>query len=147
MSLQERLNDDLKTAMRGGDTLARETLRMVLAATKNRRIEKGEDLDDADVQSVLEKELKKREDAASQFEQAGRTELAEKEKAEARILATYLPEKLDEGATKELLEKLIAELGVSSKKEMGKLMKALSAGHKGQVDMKLAQKLIGSLLS
>ena len=147
MSLQDRLNEDLKAAMRGGDTVARETLRMALAAAKNRRIEKGEDLTDADLQAVIEKEVKKRQDAASQYSDAGRPELAEKEQAEAKVLTGYLPEKLDEAATQALLEKLIAELGVSSKKEMGKLMKALSTDYKGQVDMKLAQGLIGKLLS
>lgn len=147
MSLQARLNDDLKAAMRSGDTLARETLRMALAAAKNRRIEKGEDLSDAEFQSVLEKELKKRDDAATQYDAAKRPDLADKERAEAKVLAGYLPEKLDEAGTKALLETLIADLGVSSKKEMGKLMKELSAKHKGQVDMKLAQGLIGKLLS
>ena len=146
MSLQQRLNDDLRAAMRAGETLTRDTLRMTLAAAKNRRIEKGEDLSEPELLAIIEKEVKKRLDAAGQFAQAGRSDLADKENAEAEILKGYLPEKLSEDDTRALVQKLIGELGLESKKDMGKLMKALAADYKGKVDMKLVQGLVGELL-
>ena len=146
MSLHDRLSNDLKAAMRAKDVITRDTLRMVLSAAKYVVIEKGEDLTDGELESVIDKEVKKRKDSSTQFAAAGRQELAAKEDAEIAVLIGYLPEKMSPGETRSLVEKLIAELGISSKKEMGKLMKAISADHKGKVDMKLVQTLVGELL-
>ncbi len=146
MSLHDKLNDDLKAAMRAKDVITRETLRMVLSAAKYAAIEKGEDLTDGELESVLDKEVKKRKDSSTQFAAAGRQELADKEDAETAVLIGYLPEKMSPEETRALVVKLIAELGIGSKKEMGKLMKALSADYKGKVDMKLVQGLAGELL-
>lgn len=146
MVLRDRLQEDLKTAMRGGDTLVRDTLRMAIAACKNRRIELGEDLGDAEVQHVLQKEVKKREDAAEQFDAGGRPDLAEKERAEAQVLGRYLPQKLSEEETRALVQGLIAELGISQKKDVGVLMKRVMAEHKATVDGKLVQRVAGELL-
>ncbi len=146
MSLHDKLNDDLKAAMRAKDVITRETLRMVLSAAKYAAIEKGEDLTDGELESVLDKEVKKRKDSSTQFAAAGRQELADKEDAETAVLIGYLPEEMSPEETRALVVKLIAELGIGSKKEMGKLMKALSADYKGKVDMKLVQGLAGELL-
>ncbi|MFT5288209.1 MAG: hypothetical protein ACI8QS_000039 [Planctomycetota bacterium] len=146
MSLHDRLNADLKAAMRAKDVITRDTLRMVLSAAKYAVIEKGEYLTDGELESVVEKEVKKRKDSSTQFAAAGRQELADKEDAETAVLIGYLPEKMSPEETRALVEKLIGELGISSKKEMGKLMKALSADYKGKVDMRLVQTLAGELL-
>ncbi len=146
MSLRAKLEDDVKQAMREKNTLARDTLRMCLAAVKNRVIEKGGEVDDADVIAVLSKAVKSREDSAQQFRKAGRIELAEKEEAEVKVISVYLPKLMGEAETRALVERLIAENDISSKKDMGVLMKAIMAGHKGEVDGKIVQRLAGELL-
>lgn len=146
MSLRAKLEDDVKQAMRDKNALARDALRMCLASVKNRVIEKGGEVDDADVIAVLSKAVKSREDSAQQFRKAGRDELADKEEAEIKVISVYLPKQMGEAETRALVEKLIAENGISSKKDMGVLMKAIMAGHKGEVDGKIVQRLAGELL-
>ena len=136
----------LRAHQRDGNTVARDTLRMVLSALKNRRIELGRDLEDADVLSVLGSAVKSRQDSAEQYEQAGRTELAEKERGEIEVIQGYLPRQLDEAETRKIVGDLITELGVTSKKEMGKVMKAVMAKYKGEIDGKLVQRIAGESL-
>lgn len=147
MSLAERLQSDLTTAMKSGDALRRDTLRMALSALKNRRIELGRDLEDADVLGVLASGVKSRTDSARQYAEAGRPELAEKERAEIAVLEGYLPRKLDEAETARVVEAKIAELGVTTKADLGRLMKAVMAEHKGAVDGKLVQRLAAERLA
>lgn len=147
MTLQERIEADLKDAMRAGEATRRDTLRMVIAALKNKRIEAGADLDEAAQLAVLTSAAKTRTDSAEQYEQAGRPELAEKERAEIEIIQAYLPRQLDEGEVRAIVEAKVAELELSSKKDMGRLMKAVMADHKGTVDGKLVQRLAGELLA
>lgn len=147
MTLQERIDADLKQAMRDGDAVKRDTLRMVIAALKNKRIELGEDLDEAGTLAVIQSAAKSRLDSAEQYESAGRPELAEKERAEIAIIQDYLPKQLDEGEVRTIVETKIAELELASKKDMGRLMKAVMADHKGKVDGKLVQRLAGELLA
>lgn len=147
MTPQARIEADLKDAMRAGEVLRRDTLRMVMAALKNKRIEVGQDLDDAAQLAVLTSAAKTRADSAQQYDDAGRPELAEKERAEIAIIQAYLPRQLDEGEVRAIVEGKIAELELSSKKEMGQLMKAVMADHKGTVDGKLVQRLAGELLA
>lgn len=146
MSLQERIEGDVKDAMRNKDVLRRDTLRMLVSALKNQRIDKGEDLAESDEIAVIQKAHKSRMDAAEQYENADRPELAEKEKAEAAIIEGYLPQQLNEDEVRSLVQRLISELGISDKKEIGKLMKAVMADYKGQVDGKLVQRFAGELL-
>jgi uncharacterized protein YqeY len=145
--LVERLKSDLAAAMRAGEELRRETLRMCIAALSNRRIELGRDLEEAEELQVLSKAAKTREDSAEQYRQAGRPELADKERSEAQIILAYLPQKLGEAETRELVEKRISELGLSSKKDMGRLMKAVMAEEGARVDGKTVQRLAAELLS
>jgi len=147
MTLQDRIEADLKDAMRAGETTKRDTLRMVLAALKNKRIEVGTDLDQAAQLAVLTSAGKTRTDSAQQYDEAGRPELAEKERAEIAIIQAYLPRQLDEGEVRAIVEAAIAELELSSKGDMGRLMKAVMADHKGTVDGKLVQRLAGELLA
>ena len=147
MALKERIESDLKQAMRDRDAIARETLRMVLADLKNRRIELGKDLAEDDELAVLRRAVKTRQESVEQYGKAGRTDLADKETAEIRVLEGYLPRTLDEAQTRELVRDLVAELGISSKRDVGVLMKAIMARHKGEVEGKLVQKVASELLS
>lgn len=148
MGLRERLEADVKDAMRAKDALRRDVLRMTLAEVKNRGIEKvGEDLTEDDVVGVVRKALKRREEAAAQYDDGGRPELAEKERAEAEILVGYLPKLLDEAETRAAVESIAAELGLTEKKQMGQLMKAVRERHGSQVDGKLASQAAGQVLS
>lgn len=146
MSLQARIEADLKDAMRAKDVVRRDTLRMLLAALKNKRIETGQDLDEAAERGVLATAAKTRAESVEQYEQGGRPELAEKERAEIEVIQGYLPKQLDEAETYALVEAKIAELGLSSKQDIGKLMKAIMAEHRGAVDGKLVQRQAGELL-
>jgi hypothetical protein len=139
MTLLNQLSEDVKAAMRAGENLRRDTLRMVLAAMKNRRIEVGEDLDDDQQLAVLLSAVKSRTDSVTQYEANGRQDLADQERAEIEVIQGYLPKQFGEEETAEVVRAKIAELGLTSKKEMGQLMKAIMADHKGTVDGKLVQ--------
>jgi len=146
MKLLAKLQEDLKDAMRARDVTTKETLRMTIAALKNRRIEAGEDLDEGTELQVLTKQVKSREDSVEQYEAADRKDLADKERAEIEVLRRYLPEQLSEDAVRALVEKVISDQGLTSRKEMGQVMKAIMAEHRGKVDGKLVQKLASGLL-
>ena len=147
MSLLDQLQDDLKQAMRDGNAVARDALRMTMTALKNRRIEKGEDLNEGEELAVVTKQVKSRQDSAEQYTNANRPELAEKELAEIKILEGYLPKQLSAEEVKALVEARINELGISKKSEIGQLMKSIMSTHKGQLDGKAVQQAAGSLLS
>jgi len=142
MSLIDRIQEDLKTAMRERNELARETLRMVTAELKNRRIEVQRDLEEADVLEVLGRCVKTRRDSAQQYDDAGRPELADKERAEIVVIEGYLPAQLGEEEAREAVASAIAEAGATSMKDMGVVMKVLMAKYKGRLDGKAAQGLL-----
>ena len=146
MSLLETLQQDVVRAMRERDAVARDALRMVVAAAKSRQLDLDRALVDEDVLALLRNAVKTRGDSAQQFEAAGRAELAAKERREIDVLSRYLPRQLSEDETRALLQRLIAETGAGSKADLGKVMKALMAAHKAEVDGKLAQRLLGELL-
>lgn len=146
MTLEARLKEDLKAAMRAGDPLRRETIRMVLAALKNKRIEAGADLPEEDELAVIQKGVKSREDSATQYRDAGRDDLAEKEEAEIEVLRGYLPQQLSSEETEEAVRSIVAELGLTEKRDLGRLMKELMARHRGRVDGKLAQQAAAAQL-
>ena len=145
-ALETQIQDDMKSAMRAGETLRRDTLRMLIAALKNERIDKGADLDEESVLAVVRRGVKSRKDSAQQYRDAGRDELADKEEAEIAVLEGYLPQMLDEAATIAAVEAAIAETGASEKCDLGKVMKAVMAAHKGLVDGKLVNRLAGERL-
>lgn len=147
MTLFERLNDDMKDAMRAGDALRRDVLRMAISAIKNRRIELiVKELEPAEELAVLAKAVKTREESVLAYVQGNRPDLADKERAEIAILEVYLPKKLSEDETRALIEALAKELGVSEKKQLGVLMKAINERHKAVVDGRLASKIAGEIL-
>ncbi len=147
MALLETLQMSVKEAMRNGDTLRRDTLRMVISAMKNKCIDVGAELSAEQEIAVLASSVKSRTDSAEQYEQAGRPELAAKERAEIAVIEGYLPEKLSEEETRAVVVSKIEELALTSPQELGKLMKAVMADHKGSVDGKLVQGIAAELLS
>ena len=146
MKLLEQLQADVQRAMRERDELARDALRMVVSAVKARQIDADGPLSEEDVLDVVRSAVKTRSESAEQFEAAGRAELAAKERREIEVLARYLPRQLSEDETRALVQRLIAETGATSKRDLGKVMKAVMAAHKAEVDGKLVQRLASELL-
>jgi len=150
MSLLQQIDTDLKEAMkaRAADKLA--VLRMLKAAIKNAAIEKGGAaavLDDAEITAVLRKQVKQRQDSIEGFEKGGRTDLADKERAEVEILTPYLPAALSEEALEALVKEAIAEAGATSKAQMGAVMKIAMAKAAGRTDGKALNQVIQRHLS
>lgn len=145
MNTRERIDADLIQAMRDKDELKRDTLRMVVSAFKNRRIELQEDLSEDEHVAMIRRAVKQRHEAAAEYTKGARAELADKEAAEAKILEVYLPQQLDEATTRDIVAGLIGELGITDRKQLGKLMKEAMARHKGQIDGKLVNRLAGEL--
>lgn len=135
MDLKLRLQNDIKTAMRGGDKLGLITLRMLSAAIKQREIDERIVLDDAQVVAVVEKLIKQRREAATQYEAGNRPDLAAKELAEIALLQAYLPEPLSEAELDALIEGALAETGAASIKDMGRIIAALKPAIQGRADM------------
>ena len=133
--------------MKAGDRLKLSTLRMLVAAIKQKEIDTRSNLSDDDIISIIEKQMQQRLEAAEQFEAAGRNELFEKESQEAEILKAYLPEKMGEEEVKEIIEKIITEMGEISMKEMGNVMSALKDQAGSKIDMKLASQMVREIIS
>ncbi len=146
MPLQDTILTDMKKAMKAGETVDRDTLRMVRSALTAKEIELGRPLEEADEIAVLSSAVKMRLDAIAEYEKAGRADLAASERAQIDVIQRYLPAQLSEDEAREAIRAVAAELGVSSKKEMGKLMKAVMERHRGQIDGKLASRLAGEIL-
>ena len=139
MNLSERIDSDLKEAMRAKDATRTSVLRMVKAALKNAAIAKsgaGAQLSDAETAQVIRKQVKQRQDSIESFEKGGRAELAAKEKEELSILQSYLPQQMSADELAKVVRETIAELGASSKAQMGAVMKALQAKVAGRADGK-----------
>jgi hypothetical protein len=135
MTLRERIQEDMKTAMRAGERERLGTVRLLLAAVKQREIDERISLDDPQVLAVIEKMVKQRRESITQFQAGGRADLVAKEQAELELLQTYLPEPLDPAAIDALIGAAITETGAASVKEMGKVMAILKARAAGRVDM------------
>lgn len=139
----------MKTAMREKNTVALNTVRMLKSSIKNAAIEKGgadAELTDAEVMAVVRKEVKKRQDSIEQYEAAGRDELADQEKAEIEVLNGYLPEPLSSEEIASIVEAAIAEVGATSRKEMGQVMKIVQEKTAGRADGKTLSQAVMSKL-
>jgi uncharacterized protein len=137
--LETQIREELTAAMRAGDKLRLGTLRMLVAAITNREKDLARELTDDEVREVAGREVKKRSESIEAFEGAGRTELADKERAEREIVAAYAPEQLSEEAVDALIDEAIATTGASSPKQMGQVMGAVMARAKGKVDGSVVQ--------
>ena len=147
MSLKQRLTDDMKAAMKGGDKGSLGVIRLVNAAIKQKEVDERVELDDAAVLAVLDKMVKQRKDSVSQYEAAAREDLAAIERAEIVVIERYLPAKLDEAAILAEIDKAIAATGAASAADMGKLMGVLKPALAGQADMGLVSKLVKQKLA
>lgn len=146
MSLSERLNEDMKQAMKSQDKFKLSVIRMVRSTIKNSEIDLKRSLDDNEVLDVLTREIKQRKDSLQEFTKAGRDDLAENLKAELVILAEYMPQQLSEEEVKAIVQQTIQQIGASSKADMGKVMTALMPQVKGRADGKLINQLVQQLL-
>jgi uncharacterized protein YqeY len=150
MSLFAKVDADIKDAMRARDADRLGVLRMLKSACKAFAIEKGiadEAVDDAMTTAIIRKELKKRQDSIEAFEKGGRPELVAKEKAEAAVLAAYLPQALTADEITALVRSVIAELGATSKAQMGAVMKACNERAAGRADGRALSAAVGQLLT
>jgi len=147
MTLQERLGQEIKSAMLARDAERLGALRMLKSTIGYILIEKKtESLSDADFVSVVQKEVKKRRDSIEQFEKGGRPELATKEKQEIAVLESFLPQQLSADELEKIVRGAIAETGATSKKEMGPVIKAVQAKAAGRADGKTISQLVGKFL-
>jgi uncharacterized protein len=135
MSLKQRLTDDMKTAMRGGDKARLGVIRLMLAAIKQREVDERIELDDVQTLAVLEKMLKQRRDSIVQYDAAGRVDLADVERAEKAVIEAYLPAKLSAAEVDALIDAAIAQTGASSARDMGKVVGAVKQKAAGRADM------------
>jgi len=135
MSLKQRLTDDMKAAMKGGDKASLGVIRLVQAAIKQREVDERVELDDAQVLAVMDKMVKQRKDSVSQFEAAAREDLAAIERAEIEVIQRYLPEKMGDAEVQAAIDAAIAETGAAGPADMGKVMGVLKPKLAGQADM------------
>ena len=135
MSLREQINDDLKTAMRSGETVRRDTIRLLTAALKQREVDERKTLSDVDVLAVIEKMIKQRRDSISQFEQGGRQDLADKEMQELTLLQTYMPQAMAEDELAAAIAAAVTETGAAGPADIGKVMAVLKLKLAGRADM------------
>lgn len=149
-TIYDQITAGMKAAMLGKDQVTLGALRSVKAALQNAQVAKGnarEQLSENEAQNVVRKQIKQREDAIAMYEQAGRPELVEKEQAEMRVLATLLPTEMTEEEIIPVLESVIAELGATTKKDMGRVMKEMQTRTEGRAPGKVLSKLVGSRLA
>ena len=145
--LKQRIDADMKAAMRAKDKERLGTIRLILAAIKQREVDERITLTDTDVLAVLDKMIKQRRDSITQFQQAGRQELADKEAAEVAVIQEYMPAALSDGEVDALIAEAIASSGASSPQDMGKIMALLKPKLQGRADMGLVSRKVKEKLS
>ena len=147
MSLKAQLTEDMKTAMKAGEKDRLGVILLINAAIKQKEVDERVELDDAAVLAVLEKMVKQRRDSITQYDAAGRDDLARIERYELGVIETYLPAKLDAAAIQAAIEAAVAETGASGPADMGKLMGVLKPRLAGQADMGAVSKLVKQRLA
>ena len=135
MTLKERITEDMKSALRAGEKERLGTIRLALAAIKQREVDERITLDDAQVLAVLEKMIKQRKEAIGQFQAGGRADLVAKESAEITVLEGYLPARMSDAELDELIAAAIAATGAASARDMGKVMALVKSQAQGRADM------------
>lgn len=147
MSLKEQINNDIKTAMKEKDNAKRDALRLLSSAFKQIEVDERKELSDDDVIKIIQKQVKQRNEAMTQYRDAGREDLYEKEASEAAIFETYLPKQLSDDELESAIRAIVAEVGATSMKEIGKVMGAASKTLGAQADGKrineCAKKILG----
>ncbi len=147
MSLRTQITEDMKSAMRAREATRLGTIRMLLAALKQREVDERIELTDADVLTIVDKEIKKRRDSIAQFEKAGREDLAATERAEVDVLAAYLPQQLSEAEMAAEIDAAVAASGAVGPADMGRLMAILRPRLAGRADMGKASAMVKARLA
>lgn len=147
MSLNAQIKNDIKDAMRAKETVKRDTLRNIQASIKQIEVDERRDVTDSDVEAILMKYMKQREDAKAQFADAGRNDLVEKEDAEMAIVKAYLPEPMDDAELESVLKEVIASVGAESMKDMGKVMGGAKSAIGSRADGGRINQMVKKLLS
>ena len=147
MSLKSRINDDVKTAMRAGDTQRRDALRLLMAALKQREVDERKELGDAEVVAVIDKMIKQRREAIVQFEKGGRQDLVQKEQFELDLLQAYMPQAMSDAEIGTAVAEAVAATGAKAPSDMGKVMGALKGKLAGRADMSKVSALVKAKLS
>ncbi len=146
--LKKRLQNDLKEAMKQKDTFKRDVIRFVMSAIKQIEVDERKELSDSDIEAILVKQIKQRNDAIQQFREGGRDDLVEKNEKELEILKSYLPEPMSEDEVREILKEIIEETGAQGMKDMGKVMGAaksrIGSRAEGRVINQIAKELLNS---
>jgi uncharacterized protein YqeY len=145
--IKQRISDDVKNAMRSKDKERLATLRMIMAAIKQKEVDERADLDDGQVLAVLDKMAKQHRDSIEQYQKAGRDDLVAKETSELELVTSYLPEQLSEEEIRQIIKETIEATGASSMQDMGKLMGQLKPRLQGRADMGKVSGLIKQSLS
>ena len=147
MSLKTRINDDVKTAMRGGDARRRDALRLLTAALKQREVDERKELADAEVVAVIERMIKQRRESIAQFEKGGRQDLAQNEQYEIGLLQAYMPQAMSDAEIEAAVAEAIAAAGAKAPSDMGKVMGALKGKLAGKADMSKVSALVKTKLA
>ena len=147
MGLLDKLNDDMKNSMRERNQLRTSVLRMAISDCKYAKVEKMRELTDDEIVAVIKKGIKSREDSVTQYRDAGRADLADKEAAEVEILKAYVPATIGGAELEAIVAAAIAETGAASVKDIGKVMKAVLAAHGARVDGKDVQRIASAKLA
>jgi uncharacterized protein YqeY len=147
MSLKDQITEDMKTAMRAKDSERLGTVRLLLAALKQKEVDERIVLDDAAVVAIVDKLIKQRKDSVAAFEQGGRIDLADKEKAEIAVLTAYLPQRLSADEVAAEVAKIVAELGAAGPGDMGKVMSTVKTRLAGKADMGQVSAAVKAALS
>jgi hypothetical protein len=142
MSVEKQLMEDMKLAMKSGNKIERDTIRMLRAQIKLASIDKKDELNEAELAQVLQKEAKKRKEAIEMFQQGNRQDLVKKEESELEIISTYLPEQLSDKDLDKIITEAIESLQVTSEKDMGRVMGAIMPKVKGKADGKVVQQKV-----
>jgi uncharacterized protein YqeY len=147
MSLKDQITDDMKTAMRARETDRLGTIRLLLAAIKQREVDERVTLHDAAITAVIDKMIKQRKDSISQFQTAGRDDLVAKEQAELGVLAAYMPEQMSSEAINAEIQAAVAATGAAGPQDMGKVMAVLKPKLAGRADMTAVSGLVKAALA
>jgi uncharacterized protein YqeY len=147
MSLKDQITEDMKTAMRAKDAARLSTIRMLLAAIKQREVDERLVLDDASIVAIVDKTIKQRKDSITAFQSAGRTDLVDKESAELLVLQAYLPARLSTDEVTSEVSAIVASLGATGPGDMGRVMAAVKAQLAGKADMGAISAAVKSALS
>ena len=147
MSLKETLMQDLKTAMKNKDKRTKDTITMVRAAIKQKKVDDHVELNDDDVIQIIAKEIKERRGSIEEFQKAGRDDLIDSTKAEIDVLLNYMPEQLSEEELEAMIRKVMEENNITEKKQMGLLMKSIMPKVQGRADGKAVNAIVNRILN